>query len=167
MADVDFNFFLRQKYAQLQQQADATTQNASTNAMVGRAAAGFDAARTALMPAESKANVGLTRAQTGLTNEQAAIVAPESAARISNMNADTNRTNIGARVDERQGLMGIGSLPGVQAIRDSLLGGIGGASSTRFNTSQIIPGRDPRRVQRGLGLNPSAADLDYANESFR
>lgn len=96
MPDVDFNYFLARKYAQLQQQADATTSNAASTAIqttAQAAALNADAAltgvRTKLLPGESAATVGLQRAQTNLTNENASIVRPESVARIASVNAGT------------------------------------------------------------------------------
>ncbi len=75
----DMANFLQQKYAILQQQADATTRNADTAALTGKAAANLDTVRAGLMPAESQANIGLTRANTGLT---------QANTRIAGINAD-------------------------------------------------------------------------------
>lgn len=65
--------FLRTKYALLQQQADATTQNAATAALTGKAAANLDTVRAGLMPAESQANIGLVKANTGLAQANTAL----------------------------------------------------------------------------------------------
>lgn len=169
---VDFDFFLRQKYSQLQQQADATTRNAATNALVGKAAAGLDSTRAALMPAESRANIGQTLANTNLLGEQAAIVRPESAARIRGMDADTKRTLTGEEIDRRQGLMSIGDIIGgdtLTALRSSLLGGTSVGGGT-FRTSNITPAFPDRRAAIGTGPRGSgpngamtAAELDRYN----
>lgn len=167
---VDFDFFLRQKYAQLQQQADATTQNAQTNSVVGQAAARLDNTRSALLPAESRASIGKTLAETGLIGEQTKIVAPESVARIANMNADTNRTNIGAKVDERQGLIGISSLPGVQGIRDAILGTGGGmpaGGGQIYRTSNITPATTRRSAAGGNPGRSSVEELDAQQPPWR
>lgn len=174
---VDFDYFLRQKYAQLQQQADATTQNAQTSSVVGRAAANLDNVRAALMPAESKANIGLTRANTGqaiantgLITEQAKIVAPESAARIANMNADTALTRTNRDVAIRQNLTPLGEIfgGGLPSFQSLLTGG--GAGGQTFRTSNITPAFAPRRgpvsaSSRGSGPNGAmtAAELDRYN----
>ncbi len=169
---VDFNYFLNQKYAQLQQQADATTANAkantlnaSTNAITGAAAARLDSTRAALLPGESQATIAKLGAETGLIGEQAKIVAPESTARIGQIRAETALTGTQNEVARRQGLTPIGQLLGErgQSSLINLLYGNQANDGGFFRTSDIVAGRDPRRVQRGLGRNPSAADLDYAN----
>lgn len=100
---VDFGYFLAQKYALLQQQADAQTQNAATQAIGTRAAANLDNARAAVTPAESQAQIklqgaqgnlygaqsSLAGAQANLTGEQAKVVAPEAAANIGLTRAQT------------------------------------------------------------------------------
>lgn len=65
-----FADLIRQKYAILQQQADAGTLTATANADAAAAAAGLDRARTKIVPAESEASIGLTRAQAGLAGSQ-------------------------------------------------------------------------------------------------
>lgn len=169
---VDFNYFLNRKYAQLQQQADATTanaraatQNAETNALTGAAAARLDTTRAKLLPAESRATVAKIGAETNLIGEQAKIVAPESLARIGQIRAETALTGTQNEVARRQGLTSIGELLGdrQQSGLINLLYGSQANAGGAFRTSDIVPGRDPRRVQRGLSRNPSAADLDYAN----
>lgn len=108
---VDFNYFLARKYAQLQQQADATTQNANSNAVqaatgavVGNAAAALDTARATALPAESAAQIALQRAQARLVGEQASVVAPESRARIGQITAETGLTNTNNKIAIREGL---------------------------------------------------------------
>ena len=170
---VDFDFFLRQKYAQLQQQADATTQNAKTNSVVGQAAARLDNTRSALLPAESRAGVAKTVAETGLIGEQAKVVAPTAAANIANTNANTKATLTGEEVTRRQGLTSLGALIGPDALRQ--LTGIlspapaagGGAV---FRTSDITPAFPGRRAPlggsvRGSGPNGAmtAEELDRYN----
>lgn len=165
---VDFDYFLRAKYAQLQQQADATTKNAATNAMVGKAAAGLDTTRAALLPGESQASIAKMGAETNLIGEQASIVRPESAARIAGMSADTDLTRTQRDVIIRQDLTsGADNFgPGIGGFLRQLNGGAGTGSQPIFRTSAITPslaGREKERIRRGMGANPSGADLDYAN----
>lgn len=101
---VNFNYFLKQKYQLLRQQADAQTQNANTNQTAAQAAARLDNVRATLLPDESAANIAQTRAQASLLGEQAKVVAPESRARIANTNADTRAIGIGADIAKRRGL---------------------------------------------------------------
>lgn len=101
---VDFNYFLARKYAILQQQADATTQNANSSAVASAAAAAVDRTRAGLMPAESAAQIAQQGAQTRLLGEQAAVVRPESAARIASMNAETALTGTNNQIAIREGL---------------------------------------------------------------
>lgn len=96
MPDVDFNYFLARKYAALQQQADATTSNAASQAIQSTAQAkalnadaGLTDVRAKLLPGESASNVALQGAQRNLLSEQTKIVAPESVARIAGLNAGT------------------------------------------------------------------------------
>jgi hypothetical protein len=64
---IDFDFFLRQKYDIMRQEA--------TDRGVGlRASANLDTVRAGLMPAESRANIGLTGAQAGLARANTANV---------------------------------------------------------------------------------------------
>lgn len=97
----DLSFWLGRKYALLQQQADATTQNAASSAIASRAAADVDTARASLMPAESAAQIAAQRAQTNLTNLQSQTVLPESEARVGQMRAETGLTTERA-IGERQ-----------------------------------------------------------------
>ena len=96
--------FLNRKYAILQQQANATTQNAATAAMTGRAAANLDTVRAGLMPAESQANVGLTKANTQLANINAAWLPRINEANIANTQASTADTLVGTQIKRREGL---------------------------------------------------------------
>jgi hypothetical protein len=162
---VDFNYFLNRKYSQLQQQADATTKNAKTNALTGAAAARLDNVRSDLLPDESLAGIRRTDAEVGLIGEQTRIVAPESAARIAQMGAETNRTNVGAKIDERQGLTPLGDLLGAPVLQQlrGLFGGGGTASAGSFRTSDVVPQRartERDRMLRGLGGNPSTDRLN-------
>lgn len=101
---VDFNFFLARKYAILQQQADAASQNANTAQMTGAAQAGLDRTRARLLPGESNASIAKMGAETNLIGQQASVVVPESRARIRNMNADTDFTGTQNTVMRRQSL---------------------------------------------------------------
>lgn len=96
---VDFDYFLQRKYALLQQQADAGSQNANsgavqaaTGAIVGKAAAGLDNTRANLLPAESASQIGLQAAQTALTRNQSSVVVPVAQAQIRNTDANTGLT---------------------------------------------------------------------------
>lgn len=100
----DMNFWLGRKYALLQQQADAGTQNANTAAMTGKAAARVDNTRADLMPAESAASIAKSRAETGLLGQQTQWFGPEARARISNLGAQTRYTGIQADVLKKEGL---------------------------------------------------------------
>lgn len=108
----DINYWLARKYAILGQEADATTQNAATNALTGKAAAALDATRTQLLPTESAAQVANTIANTNLLGEQAKVVGPESQARIGQMNAETAYTGTQNKVLTRQGLTPLSTLLG-------------------------------------------------------
>ncbi len=169
---VDFNYFLRQKYAQLQQQADATTtnaaantRNAATNALTGDAAARLDRTRAALLPAESQASIAKMGAETNLIGEQASIVRPESAARIANMNADTNFTRTQDKVAQRQGLESISTilgaqLPGIQSLLQPTRS-LGGGSI--YRTSDIAPATTRRAAAGGNPGRMTAEELDRYN----
>lgn len=90
----DMDYWLGRKYAIAQQQADATTSNASSSATAAQAAAQLDRTRAQIMPAESMASILQNRAQANLLNQQAAVVVPESQARITNLGANTGFTNM-------------------------------------------------------------------------
>ena len=82
-----FQDFLARKYSILQQQANATTEsaaattrNADTSAIVGKAQAGLDNTRALWLPKESAASIAKMGAETGLIGEQAKVVGPESRA---------------------------------------------------------------------------------------
>jgi hypothetical protein len=83
MADVDWNALLQQKYAILQQQADAATRTAN-------ASANLDQARANVVPGESAANIAQTRANTDLIGQQAKYFGPTALANI-----DLTRANVG------------------------------------------------------------------------
>ena len=93
MAPINWEYFLNQKYAQLQQQANAQTQNAATNALTGAAAARLDTVQAQLLPEQAEAENARTRAQASLFGNQAQVVIPESRARIRSMDADTAFTD--------------------------------------------------------------------------
>lgn len=135
MAEVNFDYFLRRKYAQLQQQADATTKNAATSALTGRAAANFDNVRASLLPTESRANVAQTQANTNLIDQQAAVVAPESQARIRQMDAGAQYTGTQDAVLRREGLMTRSTSP------SALSSVLGARGYTGFQLGDIVPAR--------------------------
>ena len=108
----DMSFWLGRKYALLQQQADAGTQNAATGAMTGAAAARVDNTRANLMPGESRANIAKSAAETGLISEQTQWLAPEARARIENLGAQSYATLIGGDVAKREGLDTVSTTPG-------------------------------------------------------
>jgi hypothetical protein len=83
---------LARKYMILQQQADATTKNAATGALVGAAGARLDNTRASLLPGQAAAEIAKLGADTLLTKEQTKIVLPESQARVRNLNANTGLT---------------------------------------------------------------------------
>ena len=93
--------YLATKYAILQQQANAqstqaaaTTQNAATAAITGKAQAGLDTVRTQLLPGESAAGIAKTNAETGLIGQTAKYYGPEAMARIALTSAQTRGTNV-------------------------------------------------------------------------
>ena len=148
MPEVDFGYFLNRKYAIQQQQADAATQQANTQQMVGAAQAGLDKTRTTLLPGESAASIALQKAQTGLVGEQAKVVAPTAAAQNALTGAQTKLTltqNQGAQreLTPFEKLFGPIKPP-------SLTGG-------GFSLGQIVP---PSTPQPAYG---SAAWLDRQN----
>lgn len=129
MADIDFNYFLAQKYSQLQQQADATTANAASSGIAARAAASLDQARAGVVGPESVANIAQTRAQTNLIGQQAQVVVPESRARIANLGAETALSGTNNLIARREGLTPRPILPSsLQAIMGNRyrLGGLYG-----------------------------------------
>ena len=135
----DIEYWLAQKYAILQQQADADTSRAGAAVTTANSAANLDATRARLLPAESKANIGLTNAQANLTTENAAQVAPLARANIGLMGAQTGlaRANIGLTdaqtVTERS--LGAPTLPGIApgvSAYDSLRSRLGIGSGYRL-----------------------------------
>lgn len=85
----DINYWLDRKYAILDQNAAATSQNAASNAIAATAAAGVDNTKAKLMPAESAASIAQTRAQANLLGTQARLLPAESAANIGLVRANT------------------------------------------------------------------------------
>lgn len=131
--NVDFQYFLNQKYNQLKQQADATTLNAKTNALTGAAAARLDNTRATLLPAESAASIGKTKAETGLIGEQAKVVGPEAAARIVSLRAGANRDNTEAAATRRRSLTERSILPAsIDAVRAGASSGYQGFRFSDF-----------------------------------
>jgi streptogramin lyase len=103
--------FLNRKYAILQQQADAgttqadaTTKNASSTALLAQAGARLDNTRADVMPAESAAMIAQRQAETALTGEQGRWYGSEATARIGNLNANTGYTMTQDQVAQREGL---------------------------------------------------------------
>lgn len=135
MAGVNFNYWLTQKYNQLQQQADATTQNAATNALTGKSAAALDDVKTRLLPTESAASVNKTNAETGLIGQQAKYFGPEIEARIAQMRADAGYTTTQDKVLQREGLMTRTTLP------SSLSSILGARGYTGFSLDDALPAR--------------------------
>lgn len=160
MAEVNFDYFLSRKYAQLQQQADATTanarattQNAATNALTGAAAANLDRTKANLMPVESAATVARLGSETNLANQQASVVVPESRARVRGMDADTALTGTQNKVLTRTSLTPMQELFGSNSAFNN--------SPTSFGSVQFrAPRLQDYDKQRG-GL--TAAGLDYIN----
>src|SRR4051812_9523596 len=76
MPDVDFNAYLAQKYAIMQQQANADTTRAGAGLLSAQAGAKLDTVRAGLLPGESAANVAQTRAQTQGLLEQNKYIGP-------------------------------------------------------------------------------------------
>lgn len=107
----DISYWLNQKYALLQQQADIEAKNAATNALVGTASAGLDTTRAALLPAESKAGIAKTGAETSLIGQQAKYLGPEALARISQLRAETGLTGTQNRVLQHEQLPNYSVLP--------------------------------------------------------
>lgn len=151
----DMSFWLGRKYSILQQQADATTQNASTAATTGAAAANLDRTRANLMPGESAASIARMGAETNLTNQQASVVVPESRARVRNMDADTSYTGTQNRVLTRTSLTPMRDLFGSDSAF-SPSSPLGGVMGTQFRAPRL---QDYDR-QRGT---LTAAGLDYVN----
>lgn len=162
MAEVDFNYFLSRKYAQLQQQADATTtnarataQNAATNALTGAAGAALDRMKTELMPRESAASVARLGAEANLANQQASVVVPESRARIRGMDADTALTGTQNKVLTRTSLTPMQELFGSSSEFNTGTP-LGSVFGTQFRAPRM---QDYDRKRGGL----TAAGLDYIN----
>jgi len=155
MSEVDFNFFLNRKYAQLQQQADATTQNAATNALTGAAAARLDNTKTNLLPGESAAQVAKLGADTRFTNTQNTFYGPQAQANIAATQAGTRKTDEetrGIKQDNDPANQTLGSLRGVLGPNYSL----GSITPTRFRAPRL---QDYNQDRSGL----NAAGLDYVN----
>ena len=87
---------LARKYAILQQQADATTKNAATTALVGGANAALDTTRNRLLPDQAAAEIAKTKADTGLVGEQAKYFGKTALANIANLGSSTNLNNTNA-----------------------------------------------------------------------
>jgi hypothetical protein len=95
-APANFGMLLAQKYAQMQQQQDSTSQNAATAAITGaaqanslNAEAGLTGVRARVLPGETAAEIALKNAQGGLFNQQAKVVVPTATSAIAQNNAQT------------------------------------------------------------------------------
>lgn len=151
---VDFNFFLARKYATLQQQADAETQNAGStriqavaNANVAGTVADQNRVQTKLMPAESASRIRLQDAQTGLTREQAAVVAPMSRAQIGQLGAETRLTGLQGDVITRTALTPYSAIVGgggAGQLGGSLRSVMGPAGYSGFQLGGSFADDDPR-----------------------
>lgn len=167
----DINYWLGRKYAILAQQADAgtvsanaTAQNANTNAIVGAASANLDRTRATLMPGESASTIGLQGAQAGLLRNQAQVVIPESNARIGQMEAETGLTRANTTsVDQLNTLFTprSGSMNSVLGARGYTGPGLSAPSSPspmfRFSTEPLSETK-PRRL-------PGESPVDYMNRT--
>lgn len=138
---VDFNYFLNRKYALQQQAADADTSRAGS-AAVGAAAtaltAGADArlanTRSDLLPAESKAQIGLQGAQTNLFNNQAQVVVPDSQSQNALRAAQTGQTQLQSKVLQHVALDPL--LPdGLPSVGSALGGVLGGSTLPSLGTT--------------------------------
>ena len=150
MPDVDFGYFLGRKYALLQQQADAASQNANTAQMTGAASAKLDTTRATWLPRQAAAEIAQSGAQTNLIGEQAKIVGPESKARVAQMGADTNYTISQDSVLKRTSLTPFRNIFGDPS------GSLSGVMGPGYQVSQIVPPQQPLRYG-------SAAWLDKQN----
>lgn len=99
-----FQSLLNTKYAILQQQADAASTNAGTNAVVGRASANLDNTRAGLLPGESAASIRKSDAETGLIGEQSKYFGKEALARIALNRSSAGLNDVQAAVERRLGL---------------------------------------------------------------
>jgi hypothetical protein len=140
---MDWNYWLGRKYAVMQQSADADTTRANAGLISANAGANLDTVRAGLLPAESKANIGLTVANTGLANAGAAQTTEET--RYIGPKARADIAESGAR----------GGLYGAQATGERELnvmspfkfGGLGNSSlEDRLRT-----------ILRGIGVGLPAA----------
>lgn len=145
MALVDFGYFLARKYALQQQEADAATKNASSNALQAAAGARLTGVQADVLPATSKAQIAQMGANTNLITEQAKVVGPEAFARIGQLKADTFATNVSGQIAAREGLMERSVLPEslTSVMGGSQLPSIGGTGTGRrgFSLADPIPAR--------------------------
>lgn len=140
----DIGFWLARKYAIMQQQADATTQNANTAQMTGAAQANLDRTRAGLLPGESAASIAKMGAETNLIGQQASVVVPEAKARIRNMDASTEYTGTQSSVLRRQSLTPMSQLFGSPDYEGVVGGGLSRGSFGGFQLPSLTrPGRLP------------------------
>jgi hypothetical protein len=98
---------LQRKYNIMQQQADATTQNANSTAMGVNAAAALDAMRTKLMPDQVKADIAKVGAETRNIDETTRYVGPLANANIGLMGANSFQSRAAGQLNLTQrGLVG-------------------------------------------------------------
>jgi hypothetical protein len=171
---VDFNYFLERKYAQLQQQADATTSNAASTAITANAsanasaaAAGLDAARTKVLPAESAAAIGLQGAQAGLLRTQASVLpgtaASENALRAGQLGQINEGTTL-AKTLRTTGLFG-GSAGSMPTLAGAL--GVTGPTVVRGPTDTLAaPAAPATAVGTATGILPTAQRIGESHDQW-
>lgn len=101
--------FLNRKYAVLEQQADAASQNAYTNTFVGRSAAGLDDVRAEQLPRTDAADIAEAGARKNLLREQAKYFGKTALADIDFTRSRINLTNEQTKT-ERGGNQAIGDI---------------------------------------------------------
>lgn len=125
----DISFWLGRKYALLQQQADAGTQQAATGALVGGAAARLDNTKSNLLPKTTMAEIGKTLAETSFLGEQQKFIAPEALARVRSLDAGTFKTRNEGEVVKLEGIDTVPtSLRSLSNIRSARLPSMGSSS---------------------------------------
>lgn len=151
---VDFNYFLARKYALQQQEADATTSNAASQAIQARANAGvadttarLNTVQANLAPAESASQNALRAAQARLTGVQADVLPGQSAADIALTRANASLTGTNEQVVRRQSLTPFSSIIGGGGFGRAL-GGVLGPQGFRFSpVADQRPARLPGETQ--------------------
>lgn len=171
MAGVDFGYFLNRKYSILQDEANATTRNAASNAqnanantrnaatgaLTGAAQAQLDRTRNALLPGESAAQIANLGAETRSINENTRFIAPLANSTIRGNDASARNLNAQSTLSEQD------AQPG-SSVFGSSLGALGVPRPT-LGAGPIVAGRFrvPRAQDRDAYGNLTAAGLDYIN----